>query len=754
MTCCGSPIGPNDARLVAACSTDEVAIASKPLADGLQQTVLSVPAMHCAACIGTIEKTLSGLDGVRLARANLSTRTVAVNWSTARGQPPAMIEALAAIGFAAHPPSHDIDTDDGMQAALVSRLAVAGFCSMNIMLLSVSVWAGADPATRQAFHLISAVLACPAVFYSGSVFYTSAARALMHGRANMDVPVSIGIVLSFLLSLYDAFSNTPHAYFEASTSLVFVLLAGRVLDNAMRQKAKSAVAALARILPRGANLVAASGTIDYVALSDIKPGMRLLVPSGGRCPVDGTVADGQSNMDASLVTGESRWKSIGPGSEVRAGELNMSNPFIVEASVEAQQSLIFEMSRMLQEAEDGRSQYRRLADRAAGLYAPVVHSLSALAFIGWVAATGDLHRALTIAITVLIITCPCALGLAVPMVQVVLARRLFERGVMATDGSAYERLNEIDTVIFDKTGTLTTGRPALLNADDIAREHLILAGSLAKLSSHPVASAIRSGLDEAGLRTNAFTGVRERPGLGVEGLHDGHTFRLGRCEWTGPDGTSEAAIASTALAKDGRAVASFQIGETIRPGAVELVQFLKARGIGVAILSGDSESAVKSISSQVGIAVYQARLMPGDKVGYVQDLQARGKKVLMIGDGINDAPALKAAHVSMAPSSASDIGRSVADFVFLEDSLSAIRDTIDAACRAHALIRQNFALAAAYNMISLPIALSGLVTPLAAAIAMSTSSILVVANALRMEGVRTKGVGKAAPARTTREVVT
>ncbi|WP_244619253.1 heavy metal translocating P-type ATPase [Rhizobium sp. 18055] len=732
-------MGPTDAVTAQACSADEMAIASKSLANGLQQSVLSVPAMHCAACIGAIEKTLSKLGGVSLARANLSTRTVTVNWTMVEGQPPAMVEALAAIGFASHPPASEIETDEGVHTGLVSRLAVAGFCSMNIMLLSVSVWAGADPATRQAFHLISAILACPAVLYSGSVFYMSAAQALAHGRVNMDVPISLGIILSFMLSLYDALTDAPHAYFEASTSLVFVLLIGRVLDNTMRRKAKSAVAALARLSPRGANLVTEAGTIGYVALSDIKAGMRLLVPVGGRCPVDGTVAEGESETDASLVTGESRWKSVRPGSDVRAGELNITTAFIVRASVDASQSLIFEMSRMLQEAEDGRSRYRRLADRAAGLYAPVVHSVSALALVGWLIATGDLHKALTIAIAVLIITCPCALGLAVPMVQVVLARRLFERGVMATDGSAYERLNEIDTVIFDKTGTLTTGQPALLNGKAIPDEHLILAGSLAQVSDHPISLAIRTAFAKTGLRTGTFTNVVEKPGLGIEGSNDGHTYRLGRCDWAVADGEAKA---STVLSRNGQSIASFQFGETIRPGAVELVQFLKRNGKNVAVFSGDSQSAVKAISQQVGITDYTAGLLPGEKVAGVQRLQDQGRRVLMIGDGINDAPALKAAHVSMAPSTASDIGRSAADFIFLADSLWPVTDTIDAASRAHTLIRQNFALAALYNLISLPFALSGLVTPLAAAIAMSTSSIIVVANALRLRAVPTKVLGE------------
>ncbi|WP_064682823.1 heavy metal translocating P-type ATPase [Rhizobium bangladeshense] len=734
MTCCTSStaaigIGHSDG-----CSPEEVAFSSQELRDGVRQITLSVPEMHCASCIRAIENALAAVDGVEAARANLSLRTVVVNWKGDRGAPPDLTGALSAVGYSSHLPTTDMGEEDRVHSHLLRALAVAGFCSMNIMLLSVSVWAGADAGTRQAFHLLSAALALPAVVYSGSAFYASAWRALVHGRMNMDVPISAGVLLSFGLSLYDAIGNAAQAYFEASTSLLFVVLGGRMLDHMMRRRAKSAVAGLARIMPQGANLVEADGSVGYVPLKEVHPGSRLLVAVGSRVPTDGIVVEGRSEVDSSLVSGESAWQTIDLGSRVRAGAINQGAPFVLTASVAPADSLLSEMTRMLAATENSRSTYRRLADRAAALYAPVVHSLSLLALIGWFYGTGDIHRALTIAIAVLVITCPCALGIAVPMVQVVLARRLFDRGVMATDGSAFERLAGIDTVVFDKTGTLTTGQPSLLNLDEISEEHLAIAGSMARLSRHPISMALSAAHSNSGPGLIAFDETRELAGYGLEATIGADIYRLGKAEWAAGAGftSGDGEPPPISLSRNGQALATFTFGETLRPGAADLVKSLQAKRIGVRILSGDSEPAVARIAHFLNIEGFSAGLLPGEKVTAIADLQVRGHKVLMVGDGINDAAALRAAHVSMAPSTASDVGRSAADFVFLGDSLSVVDESLEAVNKAMGLVRQNFALAVIYNIVSLPLALAGFVTPLIATVAMSSSSILVVANALRL----------------------
>ena len=409
--------------------------------------------------MAAVEKTLAALEGVASARVNLSTKRVAVRWQPVGGARSGPVGALERIGYPAHLFSFETDAKDPELSRLLKALAVAGFCAMNIMLLSVSVWFGADGGTRQAFHLVSASLAFPAILYSGRIFYLSAWSALRHGRTNMDVPISIGVTLAFGLSLYDTLHGAPHAYFDAATTLLFFLLIGRTLDHVMREKARSAVSGLARLAPVGATVVHADGARQYVPITAVEPGAILFIAPGDRIPVDGVVETGSSDLDRSLVSGESAPGPAMPGTAVQAGLMNLTGPLTIKATAHAENSFLAEMVRMMEAAEGGRARYRRLADRASALYSPVVHTIAVVSFLGWLSATGDWHLSIAVAISVLIITCPCALGLAVPIVQVVAARRLFERGIMVKDGSALERLAEVDTVLFDKTGVLTLGKP-------------------------------------------------------------------------------------------------------------------------------------------------------------------------------------------------------------------------------------------------------------------------------------------------------
>ena len=453
MSCCAQ--GAEAVPRSQASSAEEVALASREAEDGLFQTGLSFPSAHCGACIAAVEGALASLEGVVAARLNLSTRRVTVKWRK-DGPVPPMLKALADAGFDASIFFREDDETDPEMGRLVRAAAVAGFAAANIMLLSVSVWAGADAQTRHAFHLISALLALPAVAYSGRVFFLSAWSALKVGRTNMDVPISVGILLALALSLHETLQNGPHAYFDAVTTLLFFLLAGRALDHMMRRRARMAVLGLARLMPRGATVVLPDGSRTYRPHEEIEPGELVHVAPGDRIPLDGTVESGTADVDAALVTGEAAPAVVEPGSHVLAGMMNLNGSLEVRIAQSAPDSFVSGMVRMMEAAEHGRARYRQLADRAASFYSPVVHTLAVIAFLGWMAASGDWHRALTVAISVLIITCPCALGLAVPMVQVVAARRLFEQGMALKDGSALERLSEVDTVVFDKTGTQST----------------------------------------------------------------------------------------------------------------------------------------------------------------------------------------------------------------------------------------------------------------------------------------------------------
>jgi Cu2+-exporting ATPase len=745
MSCCGPDV---DAALslpsaiAKGPSSEELRLASRVQPDGLRQVDLSVPSVHCGACIANIESALGKLDGVDQARVNLSTKRVSVRWRDDAGAPP-LCEALAKLGYQSHLFEQGTEDRDETLAELIRGLGIAGFAAGNIMLLSVSVWSGATDATRDLFHWISALIALPALAFSGRIFFRSAWGALRSGRTNMDVPISIGILLAFGMSLYDTANSGPHAYFDASASLLFFLLIGRTLDHVMRERARVAVKGLARLAARGATVLRADGTSAYLPVQEIEPGMRILLAAGERVPVDAKVIKGRSDLDCAIVSGESDAVSVESGADLRAGTLNLTGPLTIEATAKAQDSFLAEMARLMETAESGRGGYRRIADRAAALYAPILHLTAFLTFVAWMIADGNWHQAITIAIAVLIITCPCALGLAVPIVQVAAARRLFENGIMVKDGGAMERLAEIDTVVFDKTGTLTLGMPRLTNTHEVPAVTLSLAAAIAMHSRHPISRALAETQAGMAAREWRFDSIDEMPGFGLEARLGADTYRLGRAAWAL---CNAAATPGTVLSRNGKELAAFAFEDRLRAGATEAVAELRHKGLAVEIVSGDRAEAVDAVARALGITTSSAGVLPSGKVERLDALKAAGRKVLMVGDGLNDAPALAAAHVSMAPASAADIGRSASDFVFLRESLAAIPLTLATARDANKLIRQNLVLAIIYNAIAVPIALFGYVTPLIAALAMSGSSVIVIANGLRLSA------GKSRKLKLTRDV--
>ncbi|CDX13562.1 Nitrogen fixation protein FixI [Mesorhizobium plurifarium] len=734
-------------------SSDEIKLASRTLDGGCRQTDLSVPSVHCAGCIQAIEAALAKLENIDSARVNLSTKRVSVRW---RGeQVPPFFAALSRLGYQAHLFEPEIQEKDRTLSELIRAVAVAGFAAGNIMLLSVSVWSGAEGATRDLFHWLSALIAVPALAFAGGIYFRSAANALRHGRMNMDVPIAVGVSLAYAMSLYETITHGEHAYFDASVSLLFFLLIGRTLDHVMRERARTAVNGLSRLAARGSMVQRDDGMREYVPVAELMPGMRLLIAAGERIPVDGDIVSGNSDLDCSIVSGESAPKAVGAGAHVQAGTLNLTGPLTMQATAAAKDSFLAEMVRLMEAAEGGRSRYRRIADRVSALYAPVVHLAAFVTFLGWMVASGDWHRALTIAIAVLIITCPCALGLAVPIVQVVAARRLFEAGVMVKDGSAMERLATIDTTVFDKTGTLTLGRPKLMNAYSIDPTMLAIAADMAAHSHHPFSRAIASYAGHSG--QPGVESVAEHPGFGVEAIAEGNTWRLGRRGWagwkarTGGEG-KPGGYGGTVLSRNGNIVACFTFEDALRHDARATIQRLKDAGVSVDMLSGDTSRACDEVAKSLGIESFVPALLPSGKVEWIEALTRAGHKVLMVGDGLNDTPALRAAQVSMAPATAADIGRQAADFVFLRESLLAVPLALDVSRKAGRLIRQNIAIAIVYNTFAVPIAVLGHVTPLIAAIAMSASSLVVIANAMRLHAT-SKTAPEAVPARRRTDVI-
>ncbi|AWB49571.1 cadmium-translocating P-type ATPase [Gemmobacter aquarius] len=708
---------------VAAPSAERIAALSMPHSARL---MLSLPTAHCAACISTVEHALAVVPGVTSARVNLTLRRVSVD-AAAGVTAQQLVDALRGVGYEAHeldPGLLSTTETDRQGRELLMRLGVAGFSMMNVMLLSVAVWSGAEDATRDLFHWISAAIALPTVIFAGQPFFKSAWASLRVGRLGMDVPISLALILASTISLFETWKGGHHAYFDAAVMLCFFLLAGRYLDHRTRAVARSAAEELAALeVPRAT--VLRGGAEAVVPIAEVAAGDMVRVRPGGRMPVDGVVTEGQSEIDRSLLTGESLPVFAGVGMAVSAGEVNLTGPLTLRVTAAGRSSSLHRMADLVAVAESAKTRYTSLAERAARLYSPLVHMMSFGAFGFWMWQTGgDLRFAINISAAVLIITCPCALGLAVPAVVTAASGKLFRKGLLIKHGTALERLAEVDTVVFDKTGTLTMGAPKPTNLADHAPDVLALAAALAGASSHPLAVALAGVAAPA-----AVTGLREVPGYGVEGLFQGRRVRLGRAEWCGavPVGAT-----STYLVDGAGVTHAFSFADSLRPGAEAAVASLRGQGLRVLLVSGDAEAPVAELATRLGIEDWHHGVLPAGKAAKVAALTAAGHRVLMVGDGLNDTAALAAAHVSVSPASALDAARVASDIVLLGQDLAPIGDAVRIGRQAARRIVENFAISAAYNVIAVPLALVGLATPLAAALAMSLSSITVSLNALRL----------------------
>ncbi|MDX1541746.1 MAG: copper-translocating P-type ATPase, partial [Geminicoccaceae bacterium] len=604
----------------------------------------------------------------------------------------------------------------------------------NVMLLSVAVWAGhaqdMGPATRSLMHGFTALIALPAIAYAGRPFFASALRALRRGRTNMDVPISLALILVGAMSLFEALSHGEHVYFDSAVMLLFFLLIGRYLDRRARGQARSAAERLMALERGVVTVLDEAGVCRTLPVTEVAAGAIVLVGVGERIGVDGTVLAGASELDTSLITGESVPARVTPGTAVFAGTVNLGRPLRVRAGAAGEDTLLAEIVRLMEAAEQRRARFVVLADRIARMYAPAVHGLALLTLLAWWLILGAAWQvALLHATAVLIITCPCALGLAVPAVQVIASGRLFRSGVLLKSASALERLAEIDQVVLDKTGTLTLGRPALDPMQLPAADDLELAASLAGASRHPLARAMAT----AASAVPVAAGVEERPGEGLRLAAREGEVRLGSAAFVRAGETGEEPDRPVLwLSRPGRAPVRMALDDPLRPDADAVIASIKARGLDVIMLSGDRAGAAAEAARRLGIDVWSSGCSPADKVARLEALRAAGRKVLMVGDGLNDAPALAAAHVSISPSSAIDVSRTAADAIFQGDRLAPVALAIDVARRARRLVRQNLALALTYNLITVPLAIAGLVTPLVAALSMSASSLLVVGNALRL----------------------
>ena len=712
----------SDAAFCPACIGLPEGQLEKAASNGTNQIVLSLPGIHCVACINGVERSLRALEGVANARVNLSMKRVTIGTNQPMS-PETLIDTLEMAGFEARILDNSLLGSDADEygRGLMTRLAVSGFANMNIMLLSVAIWSGAIGATMQLFHWITAMIAIPTLLYSAQPFFESGWRSLKAGRLNMDVPIALAIILASGISLYETIYGGHHSYFDAAVTLTFFLLIGRYLDHRSRKAAASAAAQLSALeVPRVMRL--RDGVRQMVDFADLAIGDLIQVLPGGRIPVDGKITDGISQIDRSLLTGESRLSDATSGTSVTAGEGNMTGPLTIRATTVGSDTTLRKMVTMVDEAEAVRNRYTAVADKAAAIYAPAVHLLALFAFIGWMLYSADLRLSLNIAVAVLIITCPCAMGLAVPAVSTTAAGRLFRAGLLVKDGTALERLAEVDTVVFDKTGTLTMPAAA---RDMMDAQTQSIALAMTQNATHPISQAIAASLH--GVIPALVTHQQEHAGQGLSATYNGQTVRLGSGNWLG---VGHGTFIQIGDAKPQRIALQSQL----REGAAALVRAWQDQGLSIHLVSGDDANETARIAAALNIDAWQAATKPADKIAYIEKLTADGAKVLMVGDGLNDTGALAAAYASISPATAADASRAASDIVLLNDSLQPLIELPLVARAALARIKENFTISTIYNVIAVPVALAGFATPLIASIAMSASSITVLLNALRLKG--------------------
>jgi Cu2+-exporting ATPase len=752
--CC--PAGSVSADAAGLFGADDLSVHARDLPDGTRSLEAVVETLDCPSCVPGIERSLIAIDGVEAARINATQRRLHLVWRPEMVSLDTISAELTALGhrIAAFDPAKLGDRSggggiDSEGRALLMAMAVSGFAFANVMLMSVAVWAGLvqdmGEGTRAFFHWLSALIALPSVAYAGRPFFRSAMGALRAGGMNMDVPIALAVTLAAGMSLVETTLNGPHVYYDAALGLLFFLLIGRYLDRSLRRRAFAAAENLLALRGVTATVVCADGSVERRSSDKVVPGDTVRVAAGEAIAVDGIVRAGQGEIDEQLVTGETLPRRIGVGDAVHAGTINLGAPIEVETRASGESTLVSEIAVMMDRAGQRKALYVRFADRVARIYAPVVHLLALLAFVGWFGVIGmDWRPSLLIAVAVLIVTCPCALGLAVPAVQVGAVGRLLKRGVYVKSGDALERLADVDMMVFDKTGTLTLGRPVLVGfdgaADDMVLERAVLerAVSLARHSRHPLAVACVEGLEarasSLGLPLDTVT---EHPGDGMEAMVEGVRMRLGRRDWVmegrvAPELPSW--IGSELWVRIGDAAPlRLRFRDRLRPDAVEVVRGLKARGVSVALLSGDRAEVAEDVARELGIETWTGGRRPDGKIADIEAMIAAGHKVAMVGDGLNDAPALAAASVSLSPATAADVSQVTADLVFRGERLGPVVEALDVARRSNRLVRQNVGLALGYNLIAVPLAMLGMVTPLIAAIVMSASSIVVTANALRIQ---------------------
>jgi Cu2+-exporting ATPase len=714
---------------------------------------LLVEGIHCAACVWLIERGLQRAPGVQSANVNLAAKRLHLRWDNKQSKLSDLIRALARIGYSAVP--YDPESAEGAiqkaNRAMLYRLFFAGFAMMNMLWISIALYSGADQDEfRQFFHWMGLALATPTLLYSGYPFFRGALGGLRGGHLTMDMPIAIGLSVTYAYSLYVTVTHSTigEVYFDTVTNLTFVILIGRYLEGMFRHQAVSATKRLMELQPRVATVML-EGQEQMTPIRGVKLGDHVLIKPGYKVPVDGVVIEGHSTVDESMLSGESVPVSKTLGAQVFAGTVNSNGALLVEVRAQLQDTTLSKIIRLVEEAQSSKAPIQRLADTIVPWFVLVTIICAAITFFLW--NSQDFEIALMAATSVLIITCPCALGMATPMSIAVASGLGAKHGILVKNGLVLETLSKVTHFVFDKTGTLTEGKMSVAQMHVAAgadeREVLRHAAAVERYSEHSVAKAIVAEAEGRQLphRDLATNGFHATAGLGVEANVAGQTVLLGSAEWLVQRGIAlDAALQARAheletqamscayMAQDGKHVAIIALADRLRGDAKQLVDELRAAGITMTLLSGDRRPVAEAIARQLGGMEVIAEVLPQDKDRVIQRLQQGGAVVAMVGDGINDAPALIRADVGIALGSGTDVSVESADIVLMHNELDKVRQATQLSRRTLLTIKQNIGLSFVYNAIMVPLAMMAKVSPLVAAISMPISSLIVIGNAARI----------------------
>jgi Cu2+-exporting ATPase len=726
---------------------------------------LLVEGIHCAACVWLIENSLKALPGVAEARVNLTGRRLRLKWDNSRLKLSQALRRLGEIGYAAVPFDPEV-AEGSLQRAnrrLLYRLAVAAFGMMNLMWISIALYSGADQGEfRGLFHWIGFAVATPVLIYSGWPFYRSAWLGVRAGSLTMDLPIAIGVSITYGYSLYVTISGSRigEVYWDTVVNFLFVILVGRFLESISKRQAVASTQRLLDLQPKVATVLRGGDEV-LLPIRAVKAGETVLVRPGEKVPVDGVILEGDSQMDESLLTGEAAPVTRKRGDRVAAGTLNGAGALRVQVEGLLRDTALGRIIALVEEAQASKAPIQCTADRIVPWFVAITLTLGLVTFLFWVST--DFELALMAATAVLIITCPCAFGMATPMAIAVASGLGARHGILVKTGAVLESLSDIEHFVFDKTGTLTEGRPAVtavahgggtwrgaepLNSHSDLARHLASLAALERFSEHPVALAVLNLCRDQGVefRHLEVADTLSRPGHGILGRVGGQAVIAGTADWliaqgidpwTGPLAVADQELNASGatlihVALDGQALLVLAVQDRLRFNAAEVVAGLKAQGIHVTLLTGDRRATAERIAAALGGVEVIAEVLPEAKDRVIADLQHHGRRVAMVGDGVNDAPALVRADVGIAMGSGTDVSIASADIVLMQADLARVPQAAALSRRTLRTIRQNIGISIAYNLIMVPLAMAALVTPLVAAVSMPLSSLAVIGNSARI----------------------